>query len=340
MKSYTTRQLACIMLSCESSIKKRYELYESTDRPQDLFRDYTRAHEIVRKLQELGAEAICIDDPEYPQELLHADPPPLVLYCRGDVGLLAHEHKLAVVGTRRPTRYGREVTTLFVRELVQADRVIVSGMARGIDACAHRTCLGEGGKTIAVVATGVDLVYPAENKQLAEEIIANDLMISEYPPGTPPMAFRFPERNRIISGLVYGVLIPEAGLSSGSLITADMAIDQGKELYLVPGNILSPQSMGCNQKLKELQGTIVTSPRDLLPSQTMPTQQREQMYRQLSMEEQRILDILHDEDKHFSEILEESQLSVSELSALLTQMELYGLITKASGNYYGCVPQI
>lgn len=341
MTRYDADALACIRLSCETSLKKRCALYDSVERPSQLYDDYAQAEQIVQRLREMDAVAICRGDEAYPDALYASDCPPVALYCRGDISLLRdRRYKLAVVGTRRPTRYGKDVTTAFVRELTRAGVAIVSGMARGVDAYAHRACLEESGKTIAVVATGVDLVYPSENLELAQRIIREGLLVSEYPPGTPPMAFRFPERNRIVSALSDATMIPEAGERSGSMITANLTIEQGKELFVIPGSVLSPQSAGCNRKLKELQGSLTTSPDDILHAAGMDRRKAQTAARQITIEQQAVLDALQEGEMHFSQILDRVQSSVAELSALLTQMEIYGLICKLSGNCYACAPQL
>ncbi len=331
---YSDEEKALLILSKETSIKKKQEKWQSVDSPTQLYEDLSPADEMIDQMNKRHIKAICITNPLYPQELKELYDPPLVLYCKGDINLLSIYPKLAIVGTRKPTRYGKDVVIKFVRDLCASDVVIVSGLARGIDTCAHRETIANEGKTIAVIANGLDMVYPSENMEITQQIMDNGLVISEYPIGTPPMAFRFPERNRIISGLSNAVLIPEAGLNSGSLITANCAVEQGKELYVVPGSIFAPQSQGCNQKLKELQASIVTEVEDILGAVGVQKKDTDQLAIQLTLEQQRITEILKNSEIHFTEILEKSKLGIGELSAMLTEMEIYGIIRKLPGNYY------
>lgn len=331
---YNNDQKALLILSQECSLKKRMSLYNSVESPSMLYDDLSQADEIIEGMKKYRVRAVTIVDEEYPKELKDIYDAPIVLFCRGDIKLLNEQYLCAVVGTRKATRYGKDIVTKFVRELVANNVVIVSGLARGIDACAHKECLENNGKTIAVVANGLDMVYPSENLELAEKIVVTCLMVSEYPIGVAPMAYRFPERNRIISGLSKAVLIPEAGLNSGSLITANCAVEQGKELFVVPGSIFASQSEGCNQKLKELQAAIATCPEDILGAVGISAIEKEQLIVQLTLEQQQIAEILKDEEVHFTKLLEDSKLDIGQLSALLTQMEVYGIIRKQAGNYY------
>ena len=308
---------------------------KSVARPSQLFRDYSHADAVIEAMEQNGIRAIGYNSDEYPDHLrsLLADPP-VVLYCRGDASLLADESRnMAVVGTRTITRYGKDVTTQFVRAFAYEGLCVVSGGARGVDSLAHKTALECGGKTVAVLGCGVDIAYPPENKELLNEIAQNGLVVSEYPPGTPPNQFRFPERNRLIAAFSSGVLVTEAGLKSGSLITADLAIEQGKELYVVPGSVFSKQSEGCNSKIKECQAAAVTVPEDILGA--VARKDDNELGVQLSLEQSRIVEILSKEESmHFSELLESSGLSTGELSALLSEMEIYGMVNKLGGNYY------
>lgn len=332
---YDNDDKALIMLSFDTGSARRVARMKSVARPSQLFRDYSHADAVIEAMEQNGIRAIGYNSDEYPDHLrsLLADPP-VVLYCRGDASLLADESRnIAVVGTRTITRYGKDVTTQFVRAFAYEGLCVVSGGARGVDSLAHRTALECGGKTIAVLGCGVDIAYPPENKELLNEIAQNGLVVSEYPPGTPPNQFRFPERNRLIAAFSSGVLVTEAGLKSGSLITADLAIEQGKELYVVPGSVFSKQSEGCNAKIKECQAAAVTVPEDILGA--VARKDDNELGVQLSLEQSRIVEILSKEESmHFSELLESSGLSTGELSALLSEMEIYGMVNKLGGNYY------
>jgi DNA processing protein len=186
----------------------------------------------------------------YPRLLREIGDPPLVLYVRGDVNVVS-QHAVAIVGTRRPTAYGSSVAHRLACDLAQRQLVIVSGLARGIDSGAHRGALEAKGKTVAVLGSGVDVIYPRENKRLAEQVVESGALISEFPLGTAPTPENFPIRNRIISGLALGVVIVEAAEYSGSLITARLASEQNREVYGVPGNITSAQSFGPNLLIKQ-----------------------------------------------------------------------------------------
>lgn len=332
---YDNDDKALIMLSFDTGSARRVARMKSVARPSQLFRDYSHADAVIEAMEQSGIRAIGYNSDEYPDHLrsLLADPP-VVLYCRGDASLLADESRnMAVVGTRTITRYGKDVTTQFVRAFAYEGLCVVSGGARGVDTVAHKTALECGGKTVAVLGCGVDVAYPPENKELLNEIAQNGLVVSEYPPGTPPHQFRFPERNRLISAFSSGVLVTEAGLKSGSLITADLAIEQGKELYVVPGSVFSKQSEGCNAKIKECQAAAVTVPEDILGA--VARKDDNELGVQLSLEQSRIVEILSKEESmHFSELLESSGLSTGELSALLSEMEIYGMVNKLGGNYY------
>jgi DNA processing protein len=203
-----------------------------------------------RRMREFGADLIPLSDPRYPQPLREIFDPPFALFARGRVELLATP-MLGVVGTRRPTAYGLAVTERLSGDLARAGLTIASGMARGIDTAAHRAALSAAGNTIAVLGCGCDLVYPSENRKLAAEIVERGLMLSEFPMGAPAFPQNFPVRNRVISGLSVGVLVVEGAQYSGSSITARLALEQGREVFAIPGSIVSPMSWGPNLLIKQ-----------------------------------------------------------------------------------------
>ena len=332
---YNDDEKALIMLSYETSYQKKRAALERACSPKELYRDYGHADATIEELNKKGMTAVTVLSKKYPAALKQIYDPPQVLYCKGDLSLLGDGiEKLAIVGTRRITRYGKDVTREFASAFAKAGICVVSGLARGVDSAAHRAALDDNGKTIAVLGCGADVVYPPENRELYEEIAAKGLIVSEYPPCTPPHAFRFPERNRIISGLSKGVLVTEAGVGSGSMITADCAIEQGRDLYVVPGSIFSDASRGCNDKIKELQAAAVTRPEDITGN-VEKRADRDALAVQLTLEQARIISILEDSGSvHFSELLAKSGLGTSELTALLSEMEIYGFINKLGGNYY------
>nr|WP_306546469.1 DNA-processing protein DprA [Malikia spinosa] len=216
-------------------------------------------------------QLLTLGDPDYPAELLQIEDPPLLLHLEGDPAALRHPLRLAMVGSRNPTAQGADHARQFARALAEAGACIVSGLALGIDGAAHEGALEAGGCTVAVVGTGLDQIYPKKHQALAQRIAAQGALISEYLLGTPPLAPNFPKRNRIISGLSQGVLVVEAALQSGSLITARQAAEQGREVFAIPGSIHSPQSRGCHAlirqgaKLVESAADILEELRDQLP---------------------------------------------------------------------------
>lgn len=190
-------------------------------------------------------------DPEYPKLLKETYQPPWILYGKGKLELLENNLKIAVVGSRQATDYGRRALDSLFPKLIDRGILFVSGLAKGIDACAHRTAIKYGGTTIGVIAGGFDYIYPQENRKLADNMMEHQLVISEYPPHTKPLKWHFPMRNRIISGLSRGTLVVEARQRSGSLITANYAVQEGREIFALPGNIFSPNSAGTNELIQQ-----------------------------------------------------------------------------------------
>jgi len=216
-----------------------------------------------------GRRLMVLGDDDYPPALLHSADPPLLLYLQGDAGLLCRP-SLAIVGSRQPSAQGRDSAHRFARELASQGWTIVSGLAAGIDAAAHEGALATGGQTIAVVGTGIDLVYPPRHRALAQRISEQGLLVSELALGAPPLAAHFPQRNRIIAGLSRGTLVIEAALRSGSLITARLAAECGREVMAVPGSILSPQSAGCHALIRQ-GAALVESPEQVAEELGPPT---------------------------------------------------------------------
>ena len=294
--------------------------------------------EVWQKLERLGVIVMTLADPTYPEHLREiADPPP-VLYLKG--GLLAADRwAVAVVGTRRMTAYGRQVTERLVGELARSGVTIVSGLARGVDALAHRAALEAGGRTLAVLGSGLDRVYPTEHAGLAREIVERGAVISEFPLGTPPDALNFPRRNRIISGLSMGTLVVEAGETSGALITADFALEQGRDVFAVPGSILSPASAGPNRLIQE-GAKLVASAQDILEELNLTAVAQHEAAREAlpgNETEAALLRLLSSEPLHVDELGRTSALPVAQVSSALTMMELKGLVRQVGGmNYVRC----
>lgn len=297
---------------------------------------YVKADKEISRLNEFGAKAVTMFDEDYPSLLLDIDEPPTVLYIRGNETLL-NKRAIAVVGTRKATRYGLKVTAEFTREFARAGLVVVSGFARGVDSEAHKVCVEEELPTIAVLGSGLNICYPSENRELMSKVLrCGGLFVSEYPLDTKPLSYHFPDRNRIVSGLSEGVFIPEATDKSGSLITAGFAMEQGRELFVVPGNINSLSSVGSNKLIRSMQGAIVLEAEDVLSALGIFNNKEEKKTEavQLSFVEQKIVDALYAGELHFEELLNISECSASELSSILMNLELYGVVEKLSGNYY------
>jgi DNA processing protein len=211
---------------------------------------FDEALEQQQKMLDAGAQLIAVQDSRYPAQLREIYDPPLIMFASGRVELL-REHAIGIVGTRRPTPYGMAVAERFGADLAKAGLVIISGMARGIDTAAHRAVLAEGGDTIAVLGCGVDVIYPSDNRRLHQEIAQKGLILSEFPMGAPAYPQNFPIRNRIVSGVSVGVVIVEGAQHSGSAITAKLAMDQGREVFAIPGNVTSKMSWGPNLLIKQ-----------------------------------------------------------------------------------------
>ncbi len=280
-------------------------------------------------------EIVTWDESLYPQNLRNISNPPVILYYRGDIELTG-QICLAVVGSRAASVYGRNVARKLARELAEAGIVIVSGMARGIDSEAHRGAL-EAGKTIAVMGSALNVIYPPENRKLFQEIIASGAVISEFPLHTHPEPANFPLRNRIISGLCRGVVVVEGKEKSGALITADFALEQGRDVFAVPGPINSKTSAGPNNLIK--QGAIlITGIEDILEeyydiNRTPGTLKQDRLLL-LDDNEKLVLELLANESLHFDELIQNSGLEIGTLSTVLFKLEFEGIIKSLPGNYY------
>jgi DNA processing protein len=220
-------------------------------------------HEQIQQYKSNKVHVITIFDKEYPESLKQIYQPPWVLFAKGNLSLLEAEPKLAVVGSRQGTQYGKTAIRQIFPHLIDKDVVIVSGLARGVDTFAHTCTLDLKGNTIAVIAGGLDHIYPKENKDLAQEMMKTQLVVSEYPPSTKPEKWHFPARNRLISGLSFGTFIIEANQKSGSLITANFAVNEGREVFALPGSIFNPFSKGTNELIQQ-GAKLVTSAEDIL----------------------------------------------------------------------------
>ncbi|MGE5381101.1 MAG: DNA-processing protein DprA [Methylocystaceae bacterium] len=287
------------------------------------------------ELRRFGCSYLTRWSPEYPEEMENLHDIPAVIYYQGNLQL-TNQVSAAIVGSRNATVYGKKVAALLGQQLGEAGITIVSGVARGIDSTAHRAALATEGSTIGVLGSGLDVVYPPENKQLYQDIAENGLLISEFPVGTKPNAGNFPRRNRIIAALARAVIVVEANEKSGALITTDHALELGREVWAVPGPITSPQSRGTNQLIRDgallalEAGEIINC---LLPGFGTAAVVRGQMV-DLNLEEGRIMEVIGEYPVHLDEIAATLDVSHSDLAGLLLKLELKGIITCLAGNHY------
>ncbi len=289
----------------------------------------------MEKLERYRVKPLIYEDPLYPVRLKQIYDYPPVLYVRGNLPA-EDEACLAVVGTRRPTIYGRQVTEEIVTDLARSKITIVSGLARGIDSVAHRTTLDAGGKTIAVLGSGLDIVYPGDNTKLAQAIMEQGALVSEYPLGVKPRAENFPLRNRIMSGLSLGVLVVEAGERSGALITAHQAVEQNREVFAIPGSILSPASQGTNRLIQE-GAKLVRNDTDILQELNLTIVVRQSEIKEFSPTnefESAILKQLTAEPSHIDEICRQSGLTMQEVGSTLALLELKGIARQVGNMHY------
>ena len=291
---------------------------------------------IMRKVQKYGIFTVFYQNEDYPKLLKEIQNPPLVLYYKGNKELFNKE-AIAIVGTRRPTSYGREVTRLFSSKLSSSGLVTVSGLAYGLDMEVALSTLEAKGKTIAVLGGGLDKIYPEQNTDLARKIIDNGgLIVSLYPPEKRPIKYSFVERNAIISGLSLGTIIIEAGESSGTLNTANHTIEQGRELFVVPANITSISSVGSNKLIEELPETFTISPNRVLRvlGFVKNKEENKKIIKEISNQEKVVLEALFEKELDFDNLQLKTKIEPKSLIGLLTMMEINGLIKKLPGNFY------
>jgi len=291
--------------------------------------------ENYQKIITSGIKVVISDEEGYPSRLKEIDQPPPVLYIRGDY-LEDDFWAVAIVGTRRITAYGRQIADEISSYLAQNGITIISGMARGVDGVAHQAALRVGGRTLAVLGSGVDRIYPPEHRNLAHSIEEHGATISDYPLGTPPDSSNFPPRNRIISGLSMAVIVIEAGLKSGALITANYAADQGRDVFAVPGNIQAHQSKGTNLLIQQGAHPLLSG-KDVLDSlnlERIPEQKHARRTIPVDKDEALMLEIIGREPIHIDEIRSKTGLPIEAVSASLAIMELKGLVQQVGGMNY------
>ncbi len=292
-------------------------------------------------LDELDCHLVSIGDDRYPKLLREIDDPPALLYVRG--GLEPRDElAVAIVGTRRRTDYGEMIARRLAADLVRRGFTIVSGLAMGLDADAHEAALEAGGRTIGVLACGIDVNYPSANAQLREGIAAQGAVLTELAPGTPPTRDRFPQRNRILSGLCVGTIVVEAPLKSGALITARLAAEQGREVFAVPGNVTSPTSRGCHDLLRH-GAALVETAEDVVEGlgimleavpEREPDQERQRKLADLPADQRAVLEALSHQPRHIDQVSDVAQMPTSQVSAALMLLEVKGLVKRFPGNQF------
>jgi DNA processing protein len=305
----------------------------------DSYTDYSKIIEIeLEKLERINACWMTFWSDNYPQNLKNIFAPPIILYYKGTIAS-SDQNSIAIVGTRMASRYGKSMAEKFSKDLSANKIAVVSGMARGIDSVAHRAALNGGGRTIAVVGSGLDVIYPAENKQLFEDITQSGAVITEYKLGTKPDAQNFPKRNRLISGLSLGTLVVESKVSGGAMQTAAFALEQNKEVFAIPGNLGITQSEGTNLLIQKCEAKLVKNCDDILVELNLKIQPKvggniPSPTFDLNMFEQKIYDILSNEAKHIDLIATESGINSSECLVHLLSLEFRDVVKQLPGKTF------
>ncbi|MGM0588209.1 MAG: DNA-processing protein DprA [Bacteroidota bacterium] len=319
------------------------------------FDDWEEVDRILEETEKAGAWLIDWKDANYPALLKHIYDPPILMWGLGDP-LVLNEPMMAMVGTRRNTSYGRRMAEQFATELVNEDLTIVSGLALGIDTASHESTIEAGGRTVAVLGSGIDWIYPSQNKKLAKEIIqTGGAILSEFPPGTKPDAGNFPPRNRIVSGMSQGVVVIESGIKGGSMITARVALDQNREVFAVPHQATAINGSGCNRLIQRGWAKLVLSAEDIMIEfpdleQYEPdtgtldndqqvddiTHQWEKHRDSLSEQEVTICEYLSsaDDPLHIDDLADQTDVQVHVLTSLLLQLEMQDLVEQQAGKYF------
>lgn len=305
--------------------------------------DYAKS--IMEECEEKNIEIIEFNEPQYPEMLREIYDPPVVLYKKGIPFDFNNTAMVGIVGTRRASVYGDKCAVMYAHDLSKANIVVVSGMAMGIDASAHRGALKAGAVTVAVLGTGVDVCYPMENKEIYDYLCKYGVVISEYPPKTAAFPGHFPRRNRIISGISKALLVVEAGLRSGALITADLANEQGKSVYAIPNGIMNKASTGTNNIIKEY-ACLTNTPNDIIEyfygrynvGEKAETELADDEFlkilENLSAEEKIVAKALSDKPKYIDTLVRETNFPAGKISAIITMLEIYGIAQSHPGNSY------
>ena len=298
--------------------------------PPDLDKD-------LDALESSDIEMFSVQDDDYPANLRQIHDPPVVLYVRGELRE-PDRFSVAIVGSRRASIYGKSMTERIAKDLCNRGICIVSGGARGIDAAAHKGALSCGGRTVAVLGCGIDIAYPSEHKELYAQIAESGAVVSEFPPGTRPDGWRFPARNRIISGLAGSVLVVQAPSDSGALITAKFAAEQGRSIYALPGNVDDIRNEGSHALIRD-GAVLVTCAEDILSelgigADQMRMPQLSLAFESLSPDERKLVEILSLQPKHVDQIIQESGFPVPQVSGMMTILEMKGIVKRVPGNAY------
>jgi len=291
----------------------------------------------IEKATKQGVNIVTLFDKDYPEQLKQIYDPPPVLYIKGQKSILNNK-AIAIVGSRKASTYGRRVAVNFAKELALMDINVVSGMARGIDSFAHKGAIEAGGPTTAIFGCGIDIVYPPENVTLMQKIVECGCVISSFPLGTAPLSANFPARNRIISGLSLGTLVVEAAERSGSLITADFSLEQGREVFAIPGNIFSPYSRGTHKLIKQ-GAKLVENIDDILNElylERLDNKDIEEKFdlKNLTVPERTLFELIDYQPIQIEQLIEKTQSDSRNVNAVLTRLELKGLILALPGGYY------
>lgn len=279
-----------------------------------------------------GIEILTVEHPQYPRKLFDLPDRPLLLYAKGDLSLLERKC-FAIVGTRTPSYYGKIVTEKFAGNLAANGFVIVSGLCYGVDEIAHKKTLEVGGKTIAIVGSGFNKIYPSTNTELSKEIANSGLLLSEYPPSFVAKRYTFPRRNRIVAGISDGVLVTEANFKSGTVHTKDFALEYGKDIFAVPGNVTSSKSNLTNELIKTAQAHCVTSADDIIQFYGIDKKIQKRSV-EVSFDEQKILSLLSNGEKDVEALSLETDIPINILNSCLTTLEIRGLIRRLPAQTY------
>ncbi|MBI4687050.1 MAG: DNA-protecting protein DprA [Nitrospirae bacterium] len=322
-----------------SELRKVEDIGENRAKKIIGFRDWSKVNREIKLAEKKNINIVPLSDKLYPEGLKHLTDAPLVIYVKGKLKDF-DKYAVAIVGSRMPTDYGLQVAERISRRLASSGLTIVSGMARGIDAMAHRGALSAGGRTIAVLGSGVDVAYPAENRGLMRAISSGGAVVSEFPLGTIPDKGNFPRRNRIISGLSLGVIVIEAAEDSGSLITARYAIEQGREVFAVPGNVTSGVSKGTNDlikkgaKLIEDADEVIDELRHQIKGILKEDRQAVKSLPEMTDKEKRLYGILGNEAMHIDVITRKLNITTPEALSILLSLELKGIVKQATGKNF------